>query len=325
MLHIILLVLKIIGIGLLCLIGLLLLLIALVLFVPVRYRFSGSYLEKVPKLSGRITWLGHAVSARIFFDGGQKKDQSRILVKICGIKIFDTAKPAASKEAPVSEEKEVPVSKKKEAPVSEEKTAKEDKKAADEVKPVKAMKAEAKADGTAACEEKNVRQTKNDKTANEAKIVEHTKNRKGLLKKLKAIPEKITERIQAIGKKLETIGEKKDKLMAILCSEENKKAFVLLKRSAFKLIKHILPRRIWGRIHFGMDDPEKTGRILGGLAVFYPLYAKQLCIAPDFEKKVFEAELSMTGKIQAFTFLSTGIKIVLNKDLRRIVSELKHL
>lgn len=309
MLHIILLVLKIIGIGLLCLIGLLLLLIALVLFVPVRYRFSGSYLEKVPKLSGRITWLGHAVSARIFFDGGQKKDQSRILVKICGIKIFDTAKPAASKEAPVSEEK----------------TAKEEKKAADEVKPVKAMKAEAKADGTAACEEKNVRQTKNDKTANEAKIVEHTKNRKGLLKKLKAIPEKITERIQAIGKKLETIGEKKDKLMAILCSEENKKAFVLLKRSAFKLIKHILPRRIWGRIHFGMDDPEKTGRILGGLAVFYPLYAKQLCIAPDFEKKVFEAELSMTGKIQAFTFLSTGIKIVLNKDLRRIVSELKHL
>ena len=311
MLQIILLILKIIGICLLCLIGLLLLCIGLVLFVPVRYRASGSYIEKQLKLLGGVTWLCHIISVRIFYDGEKQEDKSRVLVKIFGIAIIDTAKKKTKK---AKEPKEAVLEVPKKPP--HEKDAEEKEKTKSRTPEIaQKPKAEVQKD------EENKSEEKKD----EAARVEHTKSKKSLLAKLTAFRQKMSDAFKRLCDRLETINQKKDKLMDILFSEKNKKTFVLLKRSIFKLIRHILPRRIEGWIHFGTDNPEKTGRMLGWLAVFYPLYAERLKIAPDFEKEIFETKFLAVGKIQAFTFVSTGIKIMLNKDLRRIISEFKHL
>lgn len=311
MLHIILLILKIIGICLLCLIGLLLLCIGLVLFVPVRYRASGSYIEKQLKLLGGVTWLCHIISVRIFYDGEKQEDKSRVLVKIFGIAIMDTAKKETKKaKEPKEDVLEVP-----KKPPHEQ--AAEEKEKTKSRMPEIAQKPKAEV-------QKN-EEKKSEEKKDEAARVEHTKSKKSLLAKLTAFRQKMSDAFKRLCDRLETINQKKDKLMDILFSEENKKTFVLLKRSIFKLIRHILPRRIEGWIHFGTDNPEKTGRMLGWLAVFYPLYAERLKIAPDFEKEIFETKFLAVGKIQAFTFVSTGIKIMLNKDLRRIISEFKHL
>lgn len=316
MLHIILLILKIIGICLLCLIGLLLLCIGLILFVPVRYRASGSYIEKQLKLLGSVTWLCHIISVRIFYDGEKQEDKSRVLVKIFGIAIMDTAKKETKKaRAP----KEAVLESPKKPP--HEQTAEEKEKTKSRLPEIaQKPKAEVQKD-----EVQKDEVQKNEEKKDEAARVEHTKSKKSLLAKLTAFRQKMSDAFKRLCDRLETINQKKDKLMDILFSEENKKTFVLLKRSIFKLIRHILPRRIEGWIHFGTDNPEKTGRMLGWLAVFYPLYAERLKIAPDFEKEIFETKFLAVGKIQAFTFVSTGIKIMLNKDLRRIISEFKHL
>lgn len=311
MLHIILLILKIIGICLLCLIGLLLLCIGLVLFVPVRYRASGSYIEKQLKLLGGVTWLCHIISVRIFYDGEKQEDKSRVLVKIFGIAIMDTAKKKTKKaKEPKESVLEVP----KKPP--HEKVAEKKEKTKSRL-PEIAQKPKA--------EVKKNEEKKSEEKKDEAARVEHTKSKKSLLAKLTAFRQKMSDAFKRLCDRLETINQKKDKLMDILFSEENKKTFILLKRSIFKLIRHILPRRIEGWIHCGTDNPEKTGRMLGWLAVFYPLYAERLKIAPDFEKEIFETKFLAAGRIQAFTFVSTGIKIMLNKDLRRIISEFKHL
>ena len=311
MLHIILLILKIIGICLLCLIGLLLLCIGLVLFVPVRYRASGSYIEKQLKLLGGVTWLCHIISVRIFYDGEKQEDKSRVLVKIFGIAIMDTAKKKTKK---AKEPKEAVLEVPKKPP--HEKVAEEKEKTKSRL-PEIAQKPKA--------EVKKNEEKKSEEKKDEAARVEHTKSKKSLLAKLTAFRQKMSDAFKRLCDRLETINQKKDKLMDILFSEENKKTFILLKRSIFKLIRHILPRRIEGWIHCGTDNPEKTGRMLGWLAVFYPLYAERLKIAPDFEKEIFETKFLAAGRIQAFTFVSTGIKIMLNKDLRRIISEFKHL
>ena len=311
MLHIILLILKIIGICLLCLIGLLLLCIGLVLFVPVRYRASGSYIEKQLKLLGGVTWLCHIISVRIFYDGEKQEDKSRVLVKIFGIAIMDTAKKKTKK---AKESKEAVLEVPKKPP--HEKVAEKKEKTKSRL-PEIAQKPKAEV-------QKN-EEKKSEEKKDEAARVEHTKSKKSLLAKLTAFRQKMSDAFKRLCDRLETINQKKDKLMDILFSEENKKTFILLKRSIFKLIRHILPRRIEGWIHCGTDNPEKTGRMLGWLAVFYPLYAERLKIAPDFEKEIFETKFLAAGRIQAFTFVSTGIKIMLNKDLRRIISEFKHL
>lgn len=78
---VILLLLKIIGIILLILLGILFFLISLVLFVPVRYEFSGE-LGDEKTIRGRIFWLFHLVN----WSFGYEKENFQVRkLRICGI------------------------------------------------------------------------------------------------------------------------------------------------------------------------------------------------------------------------------------------------
>ncbi len=76
--EIILLILKIIGFVLLGVLGLALLLVLAVLFVPVRYKAKGSKHEDL-KADGRITWLLHILRIRIIYDDGKLKTNGKLL------------------------------------------------------------------------------------------------------------------------------------------------------------------------------------------------------------------------------------------------------
>ena len=79
MISVLLIILKIIGITLLIIIGLILLMLLLVLFVPVRYRFKGSYNENF-LCKGKITWLLHLVSVAI-----DVEEKAVVSIRILGI------------------------------------------------------------------------------------------------------------------------------------------------------------------------------------------------------------------------------------------------
>ena len=206
---------------------------------------------------GGVTWLCHIISVRIFYDGEKQEDKSRVLVKIFGIAIMDTAKKKTKK---AKEPKEAVLEVPKKPPHEQ---AAEEKEKTKSRTPEIAQKPKAEV-------QKN-EEKKSEEKKDEAARVEHTKSKKSLLAKLTAFRQKMSDAFKRLCDRLETINQKKDKLMDILFSEENKKTFILLKRSIFKLIRHILPRRIEGWIHCGTDNPEKTGRMLGWLAVFYHL------------------------------------------------------
>lgn len=87
MVHIILLILKIIGIVIAVVLGLLLLCICAVLFVPVRYRARASYDESFEG-EGRVSWLLHLVSIRAAYKSGE--DGPYIVLKIFGRRFFDS-------------------------------------------------------------------------------------------------------------------------------------------------------------------------------------------------------------------------------------------
>ena len=71
MLHIILGILKVIGILLLAIIGLLLLMILALLFVPVQYRFAGKKLEKVLEGQVSVSWLFRIIGLSVEYRGKQ--------------------------------------------------------------------------------------------------------------------------------------------------------------------------------------------------------------------------------------------------------------
>lgn len=63
-------ILKIIVFLLLLILGLLLLALLLLLFVPFRYRISGSYRREIPDGTISASWLFHAVSLHITYHHG---------------------------------------------------------------------------------------------------------------------------------------------------------------------------------------------------------------------------------------------------------------
>ena len=117
MLHIILLILKIIGITLLVIIGLILLLILLLLFVPVRYRGEGSVGRDDPvegeekagyiaAANAKVTWLLHIISCSFNYSDG-----IGYIVRVFGIGIIregNMAKPEKEKKRKKGRKEEDP-------------------------------------------------------------------------------------------------------------------------------------------------------------------------------------------------------------------------
>ena len=105
MLHIILLILKIIGIVILALLGILLGVLLLVLFVPIRYVIEG---EKKAELTlhGRVSWLLRILCVKFQYIG----NEFQYKVKVFGITIIDSLKPRVKK---IKQKKKRKVKKKK--------------------------------------------------------------------------------------------------------------------------------------------------------------------------------------------------------------------
>ncbi|MBO4761787.1 MAG: hypothetical protein J5499_00005, partial [Lachnospiraceae bacterium] len=78
MLEIIFLILKIIGFTLLGLLGLALLIVLAILFVPLRYKARGDKHEEL-KAEGRITWLLHILRIRVTYADGKLKTKGKLL------------------------------------------------------------------------------------------------------------------------------------------------------------------------------------------------------------------------------------------------------
>lgn len=97
MVHILLLILKAIGILILVLLGLVLAVVCLVLFVPVCYEAGGSWKDK-PAGKGKISWLFGAVSLRAGYDG----DESGLTagVRLFGQKLWEMGEEKETPKAP---------------------------------------------------------------------------------------------------------------------------------------------------------------------------------------------------------------------------------
>lgn len=85
MLHIILVILKAVGILLAAVLLLLLLALLLFLFVPLRYEVAFRHTEEDTFVRGKVSWLLHLVTARIFYE---KPDGKGLAVKIGGFQLI---------------------------------------------------------------------------------------------------------------------------------------------------------------------------------------------------------------------------------------------
>ena len=297
MIQILLLILKIIGITILAVIGLILLVLALVLFVPVFYRVRIIHNPRQTKVTAKVSFLWPAVTAMI-----QYLKKISYKVRIFGLSILDSEKPKKPKKP-----KRQKVKKKKEEkvtpPVNEDFLPQEKQ---EEAEPVAVQPQQL-------CEEEK----------QEIPIQPEKEKKQGLFAKIKAKIQKIRETISKIFSKIKKLVHQKDEVKRILGKPETKTAMTFAWDKLKRLLKHILPRKIKGYVAYGADNPATTGQVIGILSVIYARTGQVLEIRPNFAEKQLETDVIIKGRIQLFTLLLIAIKVALNKELRQVIKEFK--
>lgn len=294
MLHIILLILKILGLILLVILGLLLAVLLAVLFVPVRYHGSGSYYGKVRGSAG-ISWLLHILSIRLRYD-----EDLTMTVRLFGFRIMKPKK--LDQELEEAEDIMVHAMERIEPePLKDAKEAKD--KIQEEIQKRPEM--------FESIEDEDEEKTK--KPLFFTSLLERVKKRiLRFFTKLKFFFRRVCDT-------LKTVKEKKDEIFSWISSKENQKTVKLFLRQGKKLIRHVLPVKGKGSITFGFDDPYLTGQVLMYSSVIYPFFHKHLNLYPMFDQTIFQAEGTFRGRIRIGTALLIGLRMLMDKNFRMML------
>ena len=139
--------------------------------------------------------------------------------------------------------------------------------------------------------------------------------------KLLAVKEKFIDSKAGIQK----VKNKIDYWKNMLTSAPMKEAMEFLWKKTKGLLHHILPRRMTGRIHFGFEDPSKTGKTLAYFSMLYPFTKENLVIEPEFETEelILEGDIAFRGRIRLGYLVYVALSVVLNKNIRRQYKRLR--
>lgn len=301
MLHVILLILKIIGIIILVLLGLLLLVILAVLFVPVRYRVE---LEKKDTffVKIKVSWLLSFFAAHFRWIESVTEAYARILF----FRIWDlNGRPEKkskkqSKKPPQRQSAEQPIEKPIEQRIEQ---------------PIENFLEEA-------------HKEQESQTSYEA--VEEKPPKKSIFKRIADFFGKVRDAIRNIGYTIKKLYDKIKHMIEnisyyveLIQSETAKNSFSYVKSELIYLWKKISPRKLRGNVLFGTGDAYSTGQILSAVSMFYPVYGNHINIRADFEEKVFYGDLFFRGRMQAYMFLVIFFRYRKNKDLAEFIQLLK--
>lgn len=327
--HILVTILKILGIFLLVLLGLAAVLLLLILFCPVTYQAAIKKNQEQLSVAAKVGWLFHLISVSLSLQDGEfSKDirlfgisLSRIQEILSGVRKKKAGVRKAKKSAPESPEKP-----KNSQPAKTETVSKSPEKGIKQEEKVKSENEQAK---QAAAVEEDKKQNVSGTQREEKAVVRdeaHTSwpHITAFFKKLAAIPFKLRSGAGRIKKKAEALLLKAGNLKRFLEQEELWAALRLVLHYTGKTLRHILPKRIKGRLYFGFSDPALTGICLGGISMFYPLTKDTLTVEPDFHKKIFESDLDIKGRLYGVFALYVFLKVYFNKNVKYCIKRFKN-
>jgi hypothetical protein len=97
--------------------------------------------------------------------------------------------------------------------------------------------------------------------------------------------------------------------------------------SCGKVFHHLSPKQFQLRLHFGLEDPEMTGKLLGFLSLFYTWYFSSVQLQPDFEEEILEGQGKIKGRIIPVYFLYGVLRVAYsiwkNKEILNEASSLR--
>lgn len=302
--HVILQILAVIGIVLLVLLALLILTVLVVLFVPIRYRASGE--KEADRIEGvaAVSFLYPFLSFKWQRAGNENRWALRLLgIKLKGSPKVDkgkTTEPEKTEKGKVAEPEKTDKGK-----AEETAQAAKPEKAAEPVKEEKqpatpsVQNAEAE-DAARQAEETGTQETDRGSSEKKARFT-----------------------ISGLCDKMEKIRDNVEYYKERLTAEENRLFLKRTKERIFAVLKSIKPKVLTARVVCGTGSPDTTGYVCAVYGMLYPVIEDRISFTADFENKVLDGELSVKGKVRVATLVRHGIKILLDKQLKVFLKEMK--
>lgn len=322
MLHILLLILKIIGIIIVIILGILVLLLCVILFAPVHYQGTASFdgTRKGSRGELKVTWLLHLIRFSLVFEEEKLHWRLGIAWKIFTQNKEDEVKH--NEKITVDEEKETDSENPENVEEGEEKitpksnvsqiSEEENEKDQKEMEENAAFCLPEKEHDPAHVEKG--RKTVWEKTAEKIRKIKN---------KILSVYRKIKYTFRGICDRIKLLSEKKEKLKSFITDERHRHACVVLKKELFRFLKRLLPGKLRGRIRFGFEDPCYTGRVLAGLGMLYSFLGDHLYVEPDFENRILEGNFFIRGHVLIFDVVLLVLKLLLCKDVRITYRDVK--
>lgn len=340
MLHILWLIIKWILILLGILIGLIFLILLLLLFCPIRYRgkLKKDRTDSLREIhaTGEVSWLLHIISAQVFWEQGVLK------TKICFLGIPLEKFRKKKKPRSLSNSEDQNAKKQTEASRSHEKTSKSEQQndaaelqmsepQEDTVEDINEISENVIMEPISISEEisedeKKLRTKIADLILN---IVGKIKTAVGKLIRIihnfLGIPKRILKKIQSLALTIRNFCDKINWWKEFLDHPRTRAALSFLWKNAKKLIYHVLPTRITGKITFGNEDPAVTGMVLAVLGMTIPFHKNKIEVAPLFDdENVLEGEILLKGRIYGIVVLKTAAELYFNKNIKYVIYRWRH-
>lgn len=295
MLHIVLGILKIIGIIIAVILGVALLIICAVLFAAFRYNVSASADGDLKSMHAqvRFSWLCHLISGFVTYQNEKLDWQVKVAWKNLNVpkeEIEETIEETNSQDELLEEFLQEEL---KEEAVKNEKV--------------------------------HINMEETPKLTESVDSKKQTKKNKTEKKKKESLFEKIRCSFQKISDKMKEIQSIKETVVSFIQAEEHKKAFQKLLKELLRLLKKIKPKKLKGNVEFGFEDPYKTGSILAYLSMLYPFYGDNINIHPKFEESVLRGDVYLKGRIRISYMMNMGIRLILNKNIRSTIKDVMKL
>jgi len=90
-----------------------------------------------------------------------------------------------------------------------------------------------------------------------------------------------------------------------------------------KILKEIMPSKLYVDLEIGKDDPADTGELIGKLAILYPFYYSIATIKGNYDKKCFYAILDASGDIYLGKVLYDFIQYIRTQSVKQMMKFIK--
>lgn len=306
-------ILKIIGIVLVVLLCILLVLILLVLFYPVKYRIFGTEVydkENKSDIHVRLSWIFHLIGVNVDIDPELTAGLRILFVKKNLMKGSDTSNDRSDNND--------------DGGSCDSDSCNSDSIDAEDIKNI--SETDIKNTDNIAVAEKSVSEDEYTNAANTHSDNIETENNSSdnddpFDSNDTSEEESDTEREI----KKEKIKRLTAKIKKILKDDSCKEALNKIKTELINLLKAIMPYKLYLKAEFSAGSPDKTGMVLGILAMFPIGYKNKWKIRPDFEREeiYIDSEFDIKGHIFLYKILVIAIRVLVDKNCRKLYNEIR--